>query len=361
MSEWFKIFFSDYDAAGHLFNVFVFWVLVVAVFYIAKNVLGFVARFRQIDIEKWFGRIDSVRDRVDILGFFALVGCSVLVPIDVYVSYFGNRPMSSEPAEWGQMGDFFGGMLNPILAFASFMALLYTIRIQSEELRLTKDEIKRSADAQTKIALEAKMQSNISKIQLIQILTEKSYAEGTVVFEKYSNKVGFYNKFHDYSFSVRNYVQTQNDFAFRFNKVDQVVISFLVDFLVSIDGLSENLITEKGFIFLNSDSMVSKQQVASVAKTLRCIPIGNLVKIFTVFGLPGREHHPTVQLFVKYNVGFLITELIKDEHNELLNYFANICEVTYLKISELERHMLWGTSPFRIQIDTPQAEPNFSI
>lgn len=40
----------------------------------------------------------------------------------------------------GQMGDFFGGMLNPILAFASFIALLYTIRIQSQEIKEAKEE-----------------------------------------------------------------------------------------------------------------------------------------------------------------------------------------------------------------------------
>lgn len=45
----------------------------------------------------------------------------------------------SRAALLGQMGDFFGGMLNPILAFASFIALLYTIRIQSKQIREAKE------------------------------------------------------------------------------------------------------------------------------------------------------------------------------------------------------------------------------
>lgn len=64
------------------------------------------------------------------------------------------------PAAYGQMGDFFGGLLNPVLAFASFMALLYTIRIQSEEL-------KRSVDAQRSISTNASVQNNISVLMVL--------------------------------------------------------------------------------------------------------------------------------------------------------------------------------------------------
>lgn len=54
----------------------------------------------------------------------------------------------------GQFGDFFGGSLNPFLAFLSFIALLYTIILQTdelatsrEELELTRDELAASTDA----------------------------------------------------------------------------------------------------------------------------------------------------------------------------------------------------------------------
>jgi hypothetical protein len=54
----------------------------------------------------------------------------------------------------GQWGDFFGGMLNPILSFLAFAGLLYTILLQRrelglsrEELRLTRVELERSSSA----------------------------------------------------------------------------------------------------------------------------------------------------------------------------------------------------------------------
>lgn len=48
---------------------------------------------------------------------------------------------------FGEWGDFFGGVLNPILTFLTFMGLLITIVIQQTELRESRVELKRSADA----------------------------------------------------------------------------------------------------------------------------------------------------------------------------------------------------------------------
>lgn len=50
-------------------------------------------------------------------------------------------------AEWGQLGDYFGGTLNPIFGFASFIALLVTILYQARELNASTKELKNSATA----------------------------------------------------------------------------------------------------------------------------------------------------------------------------------------------------------------------
>lgn len=43
---------------------------------------------------------------------------------------------------WGQLGDFFGGVLNPVLSFVAILAVLYTIRLQSKELGEAREETK---------------------------------------------------------------------------------------------------------------------------------------------------------------------------------------------------------------------------
>jgi len=70
----------------------------------------------------------------------------ILIIIALYRQNFGS--LSIEPKHWGEFGDYFGGTLNPILSFLSLIALLFTIVLQSKELELTRDELKRSADAQ---------------------------------------------------------------------------------------------------------------------------------------------------------------------------------------------------------------------
>jgi hypothetical protein len=47
----------------------------------------------------------------------------------------------------GPWGDFFGGFLNPILTFLTFLGVLFTIGLQKIELNLTRQEMARSADA----------------------------------------------------------------------------------------------------------------------------------------------------------------------------------------------------------------------
>ncbi len=66
----------------------------------------------------------------------------------------------------GQVGDFIGGTLNPLFALFSFMLLLMTVKIQNkslknsqEELKLTREELARSANAQEKQIESIKIQN----------------------------------------------------------------------------------------------------------------------------------------------------------------------------------------------------------
>jgi hypothetical protein len=62
------------------------------------------------------------------------------------MAYFGyGNP--DKYKEFGPWGDFFGGVLNPLLTFLTFSGVLITIMLQKIELSLTRDELERSADA----------------------------------------------------------------------------------------------------------------------------------------------------------------------------------------------------------------------
>lgn len=72
----------------------------------------------------------------------------------------------------GTIGDYFGGLINPLLGFVSFCALLYTIRIQmkslakqSEELELTREELRATKEELERSALAQEQSSAIFKQQ----------------------------------------------------------------------------------------------------------------------------------------------------------------------------------------------------
>lgn len=58
-----------------------------------------------------------------------------------YVMNFSGG-LSFNQEVWGQFGDFIGGTLNPVFAFCSFLALLYTIHLQRRELSESRQVLK---------------------------------------------------------------------------------------------------------------------------------------------------------------------------------------------------------------------------
>lgn len=78
-------------------------------------------------------------------------GASIAI-ILVWGLYFWNfaAPLSDSREVWGQFGDFVGGTLNSIFGFASFALLLYSLHMQADELRLTRQEL-----AATRVELAA--------------------------------------------------------------------------------------------------------------------------------------------------------------------------------------------------------------
>jgi hypothetical protein len=77
----------------------------------------------------------------------------IVVPVAGYISMFGFCWSRSQEV-WGQFGDFFGGVLNPLYALLAFFAVLFNIRLQSEQLTITQLEQQKSS-ASTQAQLDA--------------------------------------------------------------------------------------------------------------------------------------------------------------------------------------------------------------
>jgi hypothetical protein len=64
--------------------------------------------------------------------FALLLGLVIAGVSFFYIKSFGTT-RSTDPAVWGQFGDYFGGVLNPALSFCAFVGLLFTLRGQHSE------------------------------------------------------------------------------------------------------------------------------------------------------------------------------------------------------------------------------------
>ena len=104
-------------------------------------------KIREFDAQAsgWFSKflsvdVDGTSQPLYKLFRVAALSSVTVALIALLLVIFGYR-------NYGEWGDFIGGLLNPILTFLTFMGLLLTIILQQKELRATRDELQRSANA----------------------------------------------------------------------------------------------------------------------------------------------------------------------------------------------------------------------
>ncbi len=73
-----------------------------------------------------------------------------LIPFLFYIYEFGTFSLATSKDEWGQFGDFIGGILNPFLSFASILILGY---LTYEISRIEQGAQERSLEIQRKLVL----------------------------------------------------------------------------------------------------------------------------------------------------------------------------------------------------------------
>jgi uncharacterized membrane protein len=60
----------------------------------------------------------------------------------LYAYRLGTLPIDAQG--WGQLGDYFGGLLNPVFGFLTILAFVFTLLLQSRELKLSREELELS-------------------------------------------------------------------------------------------------------------------------------------------------------------------------------------------------------------------------
>lgn len=77
-----------------------------------------------------------------------IIVAAVIAVVVVYASYFLrfyvslDFELSNDSAVWGQLGDYIGGLLNPILSFITIVLLIRQLELQNESNLSLKEEMK---------------------------------------------------------------------------------------------------------------------------------------------------------------------------------------------------------------------------
>ncbi|MEM7661928.1 MAG: putative phage abortive infection protein [Pseudomonadota bacterium] len=103
-------------------------------------------------ISKFLEQISSDKTLARLLSGGAAISIAVLV-IGLVPDFDVHSSIDRTAA--GAFGDFVGGLLNPVLTFLTFIAVIVTVRLQRVELKESRKEFKRSADALAKENFEA--------------------------------------------------------------------------------------------------------------------------------------------------------------------------------------------------------------
>lgn len=92
-------------------------------------------------------------DKIDSdINFHRIMVFLILVTAIFFYIIFINLEVTTKAQSWGPVGDFFGGILNPIFALFAFYWLTYSVRLQIKELKETREELSKAAKAQKESA-----------------------------------------------------------------------------------------------------------------------------------------------------------------------------------------------------------------
>lgn len=115
-----------------------------------------------------------------------LAAVTVIVSVTFLLMFFRFFELEkyASPEAWGQLGDYFGGVLNPIVGACTLYWLLISVRIQRTELGETRDALQKTqlaAESQARISLLSARIESIN-IRLGQLSSQITYRRQLLLF-----------------------------------------------------------------------------------------------------------------------------------------------------------------------------------
>ena len=118
--------------------------------------------------------------------FLVLTALLLIAAYFIYFSVMLQQLPSKDASKWAEFGDFFGGILNPLVAFSAFYWLTKSVQFQKEELVETRKVLADAAKAQQDAA---RYQEETAKLNKLLLQTELLNAQAQSVRNEIEIKV----------------------------------------------------------------------------------------------------------------------------------------------------------------------------
>lgn len=195
-------------------------------------------------------------NKIDFIVYKIIAGLIFFFVVLFYALKFGTYADDKVIANWGAMGDYFGGMLNPIFAFMSFLALLATIKIQTRELSASRREMEISSEALIEQSNSFKIQNESIKIQSFENTFFNMLALHNEIVDKLKliQKERIDNKFR---MSMNHYDEIEKQY-FGKDVVGALLKNFKNSHLPSVFSERETIESREGKFNEKYDSIISQ-------------------------------------------------------------------------------------------------------
>ncbi len=101
-----------------------------------------------------------------------LAACvTAALTLGFYFAYFFRSSISSDPSDWGTLGDYFGGLMNPVVSFVTLLVAYAVWKQQREELKATKEAL----EVQAKTAEQQRQEQRFFDLYRVYNQTLGSY------------------------------------------------------------------------------------------------------------------------------------------------------------------------------------------
>ena len=188
-------------------------------------------------------------DKIIGLCYFLIAVTAISFVIYKYNSIFNSYSFDADPSKWGQIGDYFGGLLNPIISFTTLIFLIKAYYSQRQELEETKAALEATAEYNRKqtqlMDISKTIQQLSTKVditykQIGSLQDEINRAEACKINQ--GDGFGFYFHSNDGRMLIGNDL---NDYISDTMKILNSKINNLNEMLNMIDTIGENEIKEQ--------------------------------------------------------------------------------------------------------------------